>query len=273
MSENSKPAHSDSSLTVESYKPTKYADTGWPVVGQFENNNAFVPMEFQTLSADDFNLDPMFSDFGGRIGNTKSRRHGQGSAGVYSPTRRLTEDDIAQEVERQVQVHAAEHAQQVEQARAQGLEEGRAIAVAEAEEKSRQLEERYIGVIEDIGAQLNEGLASIEQQALNLALEISHKLVGTIVDVNPEYIIDVIKEGIALAGGAKIKSIKVSSQDLEFLNLLNLSKQFKEFDGGWAFEADDTIKSGCVVEMLGGVVDYQIDKAWERIREQVIKVR
>jgi flagellar biosynthesis/type III secretory pathway protein FliH len=97
--------------------------------------------------------------------------------------------------------------------------------------------------------------------------------VGAIVDINPEYIIDIIKEGIALAGGAKIKSIKVSPQDLEFLNLLNLSKQFKKFDGGWSFEGDDTIKSGCVVEMIGGVVDYQIDKAWERIRDQVVKVR
>lgn len=273
MSENSEGAESESRLTVETYKPTQYADIGWPVVGQFENNNTFVPMEFRTLSAEDFTLDPMFSDFGGRIGSTGSRRHGQGAGGVYSPTRRLTEEDIAQEVERRLQVHLAEHARQLEEARAQGLEEGKAAAAAEAEERSRQLEERYIGVLEDIGAQLNESLVSLEQQALNLSLEISNKLVGTIVDVNPEYIIGIVKEAIGLAGGTKIKSIKVSPQDLEFLNLLNLSKEFKEFDGGWSFEGDDTIKSGCVVEMAGGVVDYQIDKAWERIRDQVVRIR
>jgi flagellar biosynthesis/type III secretory pathway protein FliH len=230
-------------------------------------------MEFRTLSAEDFTLDPMFSDFGGRIGNAGARRHGQGAGGVYSPTRRLTEEDIAQEVERRLQARLDEHARQLEEARSQGLEEGKATAAAGADERNRQLEERYIGVLEDIGTQLNESLVAMEQQALNLALEISSKLVGTIVDINPEYIIGIIKEGIALAGGVKIKGIKVSPQDLEFLNLLNLSKQFKEFDGGWSFEGDDTVKAGCVVEMVGGVVDYQIDKAWERIREQVVKVR
>jgi flagellar assembly protein FliH len=230
-------------------------------------------MEFRTLSDEDFKLDPMFSDFGGRLGNTGTRRHGQGKGAVYSPTRRLTEEDIAAEVDRQIEARLAEHARQLEEARAHAFEEGKAAAAAEAQEISRQVEERYIGVLEDIGSQLNESLGSLEQQALNLALAISNKLVGTIVDVNPEYIIGIIKEAIALAGGAKIKGIKVSPQDLEFLNLLNLSKQFKEFDGGWQFEGDDTIKSGCVVEMAGGVVDYQIDKAWERIRDHVVKVR
>jgi flagellar biosynthesis/type III secretory pathway protein FliH len=273
MSENSEETQHGPALTVETYKPTQYADTGWPTVGKFENNNSFVPMEFRTLSDDEFTLDPMFSDFGGQVGGTGARRHGVGAGSVYSPTRKLTEEDIVNEVERRIQIRLVEHAQQLEEVRSQALEEGKAIAIAEAEERSRQLEERYIGVLDDIGAQLNESLVLLEQQGLNLALEISNKLVGTIVDVNPEYIISIIKEGIALAGGAKIKSIKVSAQDLEFLNLLNLSKQFKEFDGGWQFEADDSIKSGCVVEMAGGVVDYQIDKAWERIRDQVVKVR
>jgi len=273
MDADSEITKESSGLTVETYKPTKYSDTGWPVVGAFENNNSFVPMEFQRLTREELVSDPMFSDFGGRLGNAKSRRHGQGKSSTYSPTRRLTEDDIAQEVERRLQASLADHVAQVEAARLQSFEEGKAAALVEAEERQRQIEQRYIGVIEDIGAQLNESIGTIEQRALDFALEISNKLVGSIVDVNPEYIIEIIKEGVALAGGAKIKSIKVSPQDLEFLRLLNPAKEFKEFDGSWDFEGDEGIRSGCIVEMVGGVVDYQLDKAWERIKEQVVKVR
>ena len=36
--------------------------------------------------------------------------------------------------------------------------------------------------------------------------------------------------------------------------------KFQEFDGSWNFEADETIKAGCVLESSAGLIDLQIDK-------------
>jgi flagellar biosynthesis/type III secretory pathway protein FliH len=137
----------------------------------------------------------------------------------------------------------------------------------------RALEERYGEVLRDIGNQLNESLEGIEQQAVSLAVAISEKLVGTIVDVNPEYILEIVREALKLTGGSSIKTVRVSPQDLEFFNMVKLSKEFKQYDGSWSFQADDTVKAGCIVESSSGQVDYDISRAWQRIADQVVKVK
>jgi flagellar assembly protein FliH len=166
-----------------------------------------------------------------------------------------------------------EFEQQVAAAHAEGVEKGRTEAFAETEEKLKGVEQRYATLVEDMGAQIQERVSDVERKAVQFAVEVARKLVGSIVEINPEYILTIIKEAIALTGGASIKSIRVSPQDLEFLKLLSPEKQFKEFDGTWSFVADETIRQGCVVETSAGSAEYDLEKAWERIKEQVAKVR
>ena len=144
---------------------------------------------------------------------------------------------------------------------------------AEAQSEIKAIEERYAALIEDMNVQISEGISGVERRAVELAVHVAKKLVGTIVAINPEYVLEVIKEGVKLTGGATIKAIRVSPQDLEFLKLLTPEKQFKEFDGSWSFQADDTIRAGCIIETSSGEVEFDLDKAWERIKESVTKVR
>jgi flagellar biosynthesis/type III secretory pathway protein FliH len=215
----------------------------------------------------------MFADYGGLSQAAGNARPHSGAGDRFSPSGRPKKAREEAEVEDSgPKISLEEHEHALSEARAAAFQEGRLAAVAEADERMRGVEERYISVLEDIGAQLNESIRSIEQEAVKLALQISEKLVGTIVEINPEYILSIVQEAIKLSGGATIKSVKVSPQDFEFISLLNLPKQFKEFDGTWHFEPDETVKSGCIVNMAGGEVDYQLDAAWERIREHVVKV-
>ena len=39
---------------------------------------------------------------------------------------------------------------------------------------------------------------------------------------------------------------------------------------GWTFEPDESIHIGCVVVTAAGEVDFNLDKAWERIRKQAL---
>ncbi|MCB0339351.1 MAG: hypothetical protein KDD53_07090, partial [Bdellovibrionales bacterium] len=133
-------------------------------------------------------------------------------------------------------------------------------------------EARISEVFEDLSKQLSEKLAVIEQQAVQLAIEVSRKIVDTTVEIQPEYLIEVIREGLKHTGAATISKIRVSPQDMEFINVIGISKQFKEHDGSWSFEADDSIRSGCVIETSAGEIDYRLDEAWKRVQDSVLKV-
>jgi len=260
-------------LTVANYRPTKYADTGWPIVGEFRNNNEFEPMEFRTVSNEDFSLDPMFDDFGGSIGGSEVRRHGVSDTASYSPTKRVNSEEIEAEVTRRLQARQAQLTEQVATARAQGFEEGKQSALADTQAMLQESEQRYQAILQDLGVQLNESIGAVEQHAVKLALQISEKLVGSTVDINPEYIVPIVKEALKLAGTATIRSVKVSPQDFEFLSMIEQRGDIKGSEDAWRFEADQSIRAGCVVQMVGGEVDYRLDQAWERIREQIMRNR
>jgi flagellar assembly protein FliH len=263
-------------LTQDTYRPTQYADTSWPVVGDFINQDFFEPSEFPVVERSNVVTDPMFADYGGGSDTTVTKRlhaaNGQQQYAANKKGRPMSEEDVAEEINAALARQAEEFQQQLEQAKAQAFEEGRLSTMEEADTRMQAVEQRYAVVLEDIGTQLNESLRGVERQAVDLAIMISEKLVGQIVEVNPEYLIGIVREGIRLSGGAVIQNIRVSPEDYEFIKLLNLPKQFKDYDGTWEFIADETIRAGCIVTTAAGEVDYQVDKAWERVKEQVIKV-
>jgi flagellar biosynthesis/type III secretory pathway protein FliH len=169
-----------------------------------------------------------------------------------------------------LQVH---HERQVEEISSSLREQIEARLVAESEERIKAIEERYRTIIDDMSGQIRDEVEAVERRAVEFALQVARKLVGTTVEINPEYILHVIKDAMNLTGGATIKVIRVSPQDLEFLKKVGPERQFKEFNGSWSFQGDDTIRAGCVLETSSGEVELDLEKAWERIKESVTKVR
>ena len=112
----------------------------------------------------------------------------------------------------------------------------------------------------------------IERHAVELAVDMARNIIEGAVEINPEYIIPIIREAIQMAGGATIERVRVSPEDMEFIEVIGVAKRLKEHDGSWNFEADPEIKSGCVVDTSAGQVDYQLDQAWARARDEVLKL-
>jgi flagellar biosynthesis/type III secretory pathway protein FliH len=261
-------------LSQGSYKATQYADCSWEIVGEFLNQESFEPLGFEVLARDtDMTADPMFADYGGIPQDGDTQRF-HGAAERFEPNRRgvrsFDEDD--EDTEAALDALRAEYEAKLLQVQEAAFEEGKLAAIAELDERMRTIEDRYGQVLQDVGMQISDNISHIEKSAVELSLQIAQKLVGTVVEINPEYILGIVRESIQLAGGAIIKSIKVSPQDHEFLSLLNLPKQFKEYDGTWSFEADATVNSGCIVITSGGEVDFQLDPAWERIKSKVARI-
>ena len=154
-----------------------------------------------------------------------------------------------------------------------GREEAMAEAVTSNNERFVEMEGKLKTLLLDLSEQEQSRAAELEKAALRLSLDISRKVIDHAVEINPEYIVEIIRDALSLSGGARVKKVKVSPQDMEFIEVLKVAQSIREFDGSWNFEADETIKAGCILESSAGSIDLQVDKAWERIRDKVLSLR
>lgn len=254
----------------EEYSPTPYEDSSWEVYGELPEVDQFIPLEIQVLPTTLKYVDPMFSDYGGVAGEDHPKRwHLPEELAYQAP---LTQDELIEESVPRVSVTEAELEALQLQAYEQGKQEGFEDAVQSNADRLSLAEERISQILTDFQNQITERLGIIERQAVDLSLEIAHKIIRTAVEINPEYILEILQEAISLAGTAVIRSVRVSPEDLEFIQLVGFDRAAKDDENGWEFIGDATIKSGCVVETSAGEVDYQIEPAFERVQERMIRI-
>lgn len=259
-------------LSQGTYTPTPYEDQAWEVVGEFSDSNEFLPEEFQVVSTHSHAIDPMFADYGGLPPPSLRRWHvPEAQQMAMNPEHRHEPTQVEEED------HLRVRAEELELIRAEAREEGRISALAEAvENQTAQLENlrtQLARVLQDLESQFAQQLGLVEKQAIELAVQISRKIIVDAVELNPEYIVPLIKEAIEQSGTARITRVRVSPEDLEFISLVGIEKHVKNSEDTWRFEADPSIKSGCVLDSSAGEIDYQLDKAWERLRDQILKVK
>jgi flagellar assembly protein FliH len=205
------------------------------------------------------------------------------SAELEADDNHASESFLAQQVpELELEPEVSPEAVQTEQsgideaALMQALEESYAKGCsdtrAEVELSKRQIEESYTLLWEDMQTQLAESLHNNERRAVELAFQIAKRMVGNVVETQREYVVNVIREALQAAGGAEIKSIRVSPQDYEFLSLNGYGERVKiHGDAKLSFTSDETIRAGCVVETSSGQVDFDLDKAWSRMHGKVFQ--
>jgi flagellar assembly protein FliH len=213
--------------------------------------------------------DPMFFDFGGMKAEGSSMWHLPETVQYLSPEKKQHVEDLKAQEEERIN---SEIAQAKEQAFQDGLLQGQEQAKQEFNDKLQAIQTQMTQVLNDLQAQLSEQVVQIEKSAVELSITLAEKIIHHAVEINPEYIVPIIEEALGLCGGAIIKKVRVSPEDLEFISIVGLSNSFKQQDGTWEFVADETIKAGCVVETSAGEVEYDINKAWERTKASVTAV-
>ncbi len=242
--------------TQASYQETAYTDQEWEVVGERSPHRDFLPMEVQTLGGEKMTVDPMFPDYGGHYGSSDvPRPYMQPGEVVKKKTQE--EEDAEKGI---IRVYEAEMLQAIADAEERGRLEATERLAEENEKKMKNVEERLRGVFSDYQAQLTETFEILEHNAVDLSISIAEKIIGYAVEINPEYIIPLVRDALKLVGSAHVGRIRVSPQDMEFIEVLGVQKAVREF-AEFRFEADDTVRSGCIVETSAGEIDYQLDKA------------
>jgi flagellar biosynthesis/type III secretory pathway protein FliH len=257
--------------TQATYSETPYADETWEIVGEPPASEEFVPMEVQIIRNGEPLVNVMFEDFGGTSDPRLSQRYHLAANEFYTPT--YNEDKDLEEIERQRQ---AKFEEQIAEAKKLAYEEGRQVALLEAiqvqSERLEQIESKVRLVFEDLDSQLKDNLDQIERKAIELSLQISRKVIDTAVEINPEYIIPILHKALELGSSGNIKIVRVSPQDLEFIELVGLKKTLCESTDTWEFKADSSIKAGCILESDAGEVDFNLDQIWNRIADQVVSI-
>lgn len=262
MAENQQPNRGSQA----SHKSTPYSDQHWEVVGERADNEHFELSQYEVVARTALAVDPMFADYGGRLGE---------GAGAKVVVGTLSESESKSVISEPPPGSVLMREEELERLLQQRFEAGREEAAKESEEQlqqhHQQIETGLTTILEDLRRQLDEHCTQVEKNAVQLALDISRKVIGQAVEINPEYLLAVIKEGLSLAKGASVKKIRVSPEDMEFIRVVGFGKEAGQLKGDWVFEGDPSIKAGCVIETSAGEIDFQLDKAWERIRESVVK--
>lgn len=249
------------------YRETRFELATWEVIGQAPRGVPFEPMNVEVLPTALRVADTMFPDFGGYSGAKEGARWQVGTSEQQSageaPVDDLTGKHILSDEELQ---------QLLADSRASGAEAARAEFAIESAARLEALAGSLSETIRDLGRQVEEGAARTAHLATELAVNIGKKIVGHAVEINPEYIVEIIREALKLSGGAVVRKVRVSEQDMEFITVVGVAKQLKEYDGTWEFEADPTVQAGCIVQTSAGEIDFDLDKAWERVRDQVVSM-
>lgn len=246
--------------TLADFEEKPYQDARWEILSEIENPNDFMPLSLEKIdSPQSVDETGFFPDYGGKVEAKKLWHNPQGVL-----------DNKEEDAVPKISLTEEELSAKIEVARNEGKEAALTEAKHHFESQVTEMRESLTVLFNDIKAQSEANGAILEEQAVKLSLLIAKKLVTAAVEFNPEYIVHVVKEALSHVKTAAISQVRVSPQDLEFIEVLGFKEQ-KDFEG-INFVADETIRAGCIVETSAGEIDYDLETSFARIQELVVKI-
>ncbi len=156
-----------------------------------------------------------------------------------------------------------------------GRKEAFRSASVEIEERLSDLDQ-LMGNIENIKAEL---FAQTESHLLQLAFHMAKRLAGHEIGVNPDSIVNILREAVQVAQSEEQVTVKVAPEQLEFLEKLQ-KEGTKEIEHlkKIKIEADKSVTvGGCIVHTNFGEIDsrfeQRVDRLWEAVSGNLIRVK
>jgi flagellar assembly protein FliH len=189
---------------------------------------------------------------------------------------------VAEAFEAAKSIHEEAHRAGSEAGWAAGYAEGRAAAEAEAAAETEAFRAAYRAELAQVLSRIEqETLAQwmdAEAQIVGLSLEIARKVVKLESAINPEVIVEVVKNALrrhVSAGDGETVRIRVNSADLENVraaraDILTVIDGVRGVD---IVEDRRTAQGGCVVETASGIIDANIDTQFRTIEESFLAAR
>lgn len=157
----------------------------------------------------------------------------------------------------------------------EGLERGEKTsykkARSEYDQQIKDIEERLVNVLKDIGESRNALLNEAQRNVLDLSTMIALKIINTELSLSPDIILSVIKKALSYIVDRQEFVLRVSPEDLE---TVTKKKDFwtsiAERLDKVTVEQDDRIeKGGCIIESNTGVADARINVQFEELLDVI----
>ncbi len=268
-SEGSDPAHASEPRVRREFTPSPYRDAVWETVGDSGGAVSFSPLELKIVGVSAA-ADPLFEQFAPSLASGVDRLwhsttgKGQPSAvGSQSPSASIDLADYIPREEAEVEYQARFDA---------GYQQGVQVAREEAEAQEKERAEKFTELSASLRSQAQHLFTRIEKEAIKLSLAVAKKILITTADAKPDYIAQVIAEGIKSLGAAKPMRVRLSPEDLEFVEVVGLPPELSQQELGIKYVSDESIRSGCVIETDFGEIDLQLESMWEQVRENLFEV-
>lgn len=155
------------------------------------------------------------------------------------------------------------------QAYARGLETGRAAGVASEQQKVHEIKAQLQQVIVDLDTYRRQVLATMEREAVTLAMAVARKVVCHELRLSKDTVKDVIREAFRKTVDFEQIVIRLNPQDRSLLESqdVDLESLLGRVEGV-SFETDEAVSiGGCVIQTQTGDIDARIEKQLQVIAD------
>ena len=248
--------------SLRDYAQSGYRRISWEIAEGLGPQMLFEPLEIEILESDICATDPFFDDFSATGIKKKSMyRVPVSEEAAEAAAVEAKGPSVAEQLEARFQ-----------EGLSAGIEQGKAAALKESEAAQKAAQAKVETFFRNLQTQIQSFFAETEKKALQFSLDVSRELLQATADAKPEYILDIIRQGLKATGSATPMKLRVSVADYEFLNIVGLPRDLTSEELGIEYVADESIKSGCVIETNYGDVDLQLESMWEQLRENLREV-
>lgn len=167
----------------------------------------------------------------------------------------------AQEIE---QIHQNAQQEGYSAGRQQGYEEGYRQGMADAAAKANQLQ----SILDSLGQELQRLDDEISQDVLSLALAIARQVLLQSLEVKPEMILSVVREGIAqLPPFNQQARLTLNPEDAALVRA-QMGDQLEHT--GWKIVEDPRMeRGGCKIETATSQIDATLSNRWQRVTSAI----
>ena len=251
-------------LSQQDYIPTPFEESSFEVVGEEVKERDFCALEVEIVPQETAQVDPMFQQFDDSRPESPSKLWHLPEEFAYTGETKEEEEEVNhQEI---LEEHGK---QQYQEGHTAGYQEGYSAAEESVAARYEDLSNQISELGKKISTGADEYFGRLERESIKLSLEVAKKILQITAEVKPDYILDVIRQGLKSLGGSKPLKIRLSPQDFEFLEVVGVPLELSSEELGVEYVADEEIVFGCLIETDFGKADLQIDSMWEQIRQKL----
>jgi flagellar biosynthesis/type III secretory pathway protein FliH len=248
-------------VSQKDYMPTPYQQTQWEGSDSYDRNPQFLGISLDVIAHETFRTDPMFEVFQDTLGSSTFKQYELEEIINDVSVPAISEEELTN-------IKTVSFQEGIAAGKEEALSEYR----VELESSNEIFQEKIQLLRETIYKELEDRFNKIEQNALNLSLAVSKKILETTTDVRPDYIYEVIRKALNSSGGAKAVHIKLSPEDYEFISIEGIPNDIRDRPLDITYEPEESLTRGCILESEFGELNLEIDEMWNEVKDSLFTV-